>query len=97
VTVPFVGQDRNLADRAAALLESVGRHTPNSAVAVHSLAAAEQLDRRPAALARDAPGDERIALAEVLQLLAALSAPARRRANVAEALHQTMLAYLASR
>lgn len=93
----FTDPDLALADHAAALLDVVGRRTRLCAVALHSLAAAEHLGCRPAPQVETAPGDDRALLREALRLLAELSATARRQDEVAEALHQTMLAYLASR
>jgi hypothetical protein len=97
VIAAFTGPDFPLADHAAALLDVVGRRTPLCAVALHSLAAAEHLGRRPAPKVATAPGDDRTLLREALRRLAELSDTARRQDEVAEALHQTMLAYLASR
>lgn len=83
----------------ARLLDTVGRRSQQCAVALHALAATELLTRDPhmPALSGEASGDDRTLLLEALRLFAAISGPARRDDDVAEARHQTMLAYLASR
>jgi hypothetical protein len=92
----FTGRDAELAREAAALLDHLGRRTSNCAVALHALAAAEHLGSSTP-YGQKLDSDDRTPLREALRLLAELSDAARRQDSVSEALHQTMLAYLASR
>jgi hypothetical protein len=92
----FTGRDAALVRDAAAMLDLLGLRTSNSAVALHALAAAEHLgsSTRQRQKIYD---DDRTVLSDALRLLGELSDAARRQDSVSEALHQTMLAYLASR
>jgi hypothetical protein len=93
---PFTGRDAELAREAAALLDHLGRRTSDCAVALHALAAAEYLESSTP-YGQKLDSDERTPLRAALRLLGELSDAARRHDALSEALHQTMLAYLASR
>jgi hypothetical protein len=97
VSTALTRADAALADKAGALLDTVGRRTPNCALALHCLAAAELLGHRSASQRQTATGDDRTLISDALRLFAELSDAARRQDEVAEALHQSMLAYIASR
>lgn len=99
MTITLTGTDAALIDYAVALLDRIGRRTSRSTVAVHALAAAQLLDSgRPAPPdLDDSNDDERAVLREALRRLAHVSADALRADDIAEAVHQAMLAYLASR
>jgi hypothetical protein len=92
----FTGRDAELARDAAALLDQLGRRTSNCAVALHALAAAEHLGSGTP-YGQKLDDDDRTVLSDALRLLGELSDAARRHDALSEALHQTMLAYLASR
>jgi hypothetical protein len=91
--------DTALVDHAAALLDRAGRRTSRSAVALHALAAAQLLaSERPTPPDPGAPdAGEPAALRDALHLLGQISTDALRGDEIAEALHQTILAYLAGR
>lgn len=93
-------QDQLALDQAAELLDTAGmtsRHcavTLHTVVALHLIAAARPL---PPVTHRTAPADERAVLRDALQLLSHLSDEALRNEDLADALHNALLAYLAAR
>jgi hypothetical protein len=92
-------QEHEALRRSAELLDAIGRRSPTSTVALHSLTAAQLLSTagiHPDAHHGPLPSD-RAALDQVLTQFASVPTNLLRHADLLEALHHAMLARIAAR
>ena len=92
-------RDQAALRRSADLLEAIGRNSPTSAVALHSLTAAHLL--ASAGIEHEVrsapPTSDRAALEEVLGLLSSVCGDLLRDEDLLDALHHVLLAHIAAR
>lgn len=98
MTAPIDVADSERLSQAGRLLDQLARTSPRVGVCLHAATAATLIGATSRATNHGiSSGDERTDLHRVLQLLGRLSESALQRDDLADALHQTLLAYLATR